>query len=76
MECFTIEEINLMCIYDTGTRSGLIAALTDMLGYLETDEAELRLLSESVISRLNTMTDAEYAQLALTLIPDYDETEG
>ena len=76
MEHFTIEEINLMCIYDTGTRSGLIAALTDMLGYLETDEAELRLLSESVISRLNTMTDAEYAQLALTLIPDYGETEG
>ena len=73
---FTIEEINLMCIYDTGTRSGLIAALTDMLGYLETDEAELRLLSESVISRLNTMTDAEYAQFAPNLIPDYDEMEG
>lgn len=76
MERFTIEEINLMCIYDTGTRSGLIAALTDMLGYLEADEAELRLLSESVISRLNAMTDAEYAQLAPNLIPDYDETEG
>ena len=76
MERFTIEEINLMCIYDTGTRSGLIAALTDMLGYLQADEAELRLLSESVISRLNTMTDAEYAQLMPSLIPDYDETEG
>lgn len=76
MEHFTIEEINLMCIYDTGTRSGLIAALTDMLGYLQADEAELRLLSESVISRLNTMTDAEYAQLMPSLIPDYDETEG
>ena len=76
MERFTIEEINLMCIYDTGTRSGLIAALTDMLGYLEADEAELRLLSESVIARLSAMTDAEYAQLTLNLIPDYGETEG
>lgn len=76
MERFTIEEINLMCIYDTGTRSGLIAALTDMLGYLQADEAELRLLSESVISRLNAMTDAEYAQLMPLLIPDYDEMEG
>ena len=76
MERFTIEEINLMCIYDTGTRSGLIAALTDMLGYLQADEAELRLLSESVIARLSAMTDAEYAQLMPSLIPDYDETGG
>lgn len=75
MERFTIEEINLMCIDDTGTRSGLIAALTDMLGYLEADEAELRPLAESVISRLNAMTDAEYAQLISVLVPDYDETE-
>lgn len=73
---FTIEEINLMCIYDTGTCSGLIAALTSMLGYLQKDEAELRALAESVISRLQSMTDAEYAQFMPTLIPDYDETEG
>ena len=73
---FTIEEINLMCIYDTGTRSGLIAALTDMLRYLQTDESELRNLTESVITWLNAMTDAEYAQLMPSLIPDYEESEG
>ena len=42
----------------------------------QADEAELRTLAESVISRLNAMTDAEYAQLMPSLIPDYDETEG
>ena len=73
---FTIEEINLLCIYATGTRSGLIAALNDMLGYLQADESELRNLAESVISRLNAMTDAQYAQLMPSLMPDYDETEG
>ena len=73
---FTIEEINLMCIYETGTRSGLVASLIDLLRYLQADEAELRTLAESVISRLNAMTDAEYAQLMPSLIPDYDETEG
>ena len=73
---FTPDEINLMCIYDTGTRSGLIAALTDMLRYLQTDEFELRNLAQSVIARLNSMTDAEYAQLMPSLIPDYDEMEG
>ena len=76
MERFTIEEINLMCIYDTGTRSGLIASLTDMIRYLQADETDLHSLAQSVISRLNSMTDAEYAQLMPSLIPDYDETEG
>lgn len=73
---FTIEEINLMCICDIGTRSGLITTLTDMLGYLQAGESELHFLAKTVISRLNAMTDAEYAQLMPSLIPDYDETEG
>ena len=73
---FTIEEINLICIYDTGQRVGLIDALTNMLGYLQEDEAELRTLAESVISRLQSMTDTEYSKLVPTLMPDYDETEG
>ena len=29
---FTNDELNLMCIYDTGSRAGLIEALTDMRG--------------------------------------------
>ncbi len=72
---FTIEEINLICIYDTGTRTGLIGALTDMIGYLQEDEAELRALAESVISQMRSMTDEEYAQLQQEFIPDYEETE-
>ena len=31
---FINDEINLMCIYNTGTREGLIAELTQMRGYL------------------------------------------
>ena len=37
MEHFTIEEINLMCIYDTGTRSGLIAV--DSVGEVIMEDA-------------------------------------
>ena len=29
MSNFTFDEINLMCIYNTGTRAGLMQALTD-----------------------------------------------
>ena len=70
---FTIEEINLMCIYDTGTRQGLMDALKAMLGDLLSEEAELRQLTENVLARLDGMTDDEYAQMQESLIPAYDE---
>ena len=37
---FTHDEINLMAIYNTGTRAGLIDELTAMRKYLEPDETE------------------------------------
>ena len=43
MMIFTNDEMNLMCIYQSDSRSGLIAALTEMRGYLDEDEAQLRL---------------------------------
>ena len=73
MTKFTIEEINLMCIYDTGTRQGLMDALKAMYSDLLPEEAELRQLTENVLARLNGMTDDEYAQMQESLIPAYDE---
>ena len=72
---FTHEEINLMSIYMSiynadGTREGLIAALTEMWGYLDAEEAELRELTDSALAKLRGITDAEYAALDLT--PDFD----
>lgn len=65
------EEINLMSIYNAdGTREGLIAALTEMRGYLDAEEAELRELTDSALAKLRDITDAEYAALDLT--PDFD----
>ena len=68
---FTIEEINLMCIYNTGTRTGLIKALENMTGYLTKEETELRGLAESVIARLRTMSDLDFHMLQDSLIPDF-----
>lgn len=69
---FTHEEINLMSIYNAdGTREGLIAALTEMWGYLDAEEAELRELTDSALSKLRAMSDAEFAELEL--YPDFDE---
>ena len=68
---FTIEEINLMCIYNTGTRTGLIEALENMTGHLTKEETELRGLAESVIARLRSMTDSDFHMLQDSLIPDF-----
>ena len=76
MNDFRFEEQNLLCIYNGsggGTRTGVIAALTEMRGYLEPDEDELRALTDSALTKLGRMSDAEFA--ALELFPDF-ETEA
>ena len=68
---FTFEETNLLCIYNTGSRTGLIEALTEMRGHLQADEAELLALTDSTLAKLRAMTDAEFDELEL--YPDFDE---
>ena len=71
MNNFTFEETNLLCIYNTGSRAGLIDALTEMRGELSPEEAELRELPDSALGKLQAMSDAEFAELEL--YPDFDE---
>ena len=70
---FTFEEVNLMCIYNTGTKEGLMDALSEMRGYLEPDEAELLALTDSTLEKLSSMGDMEFE--ALELYPDFDDKE-
>ena len=71
MEKFNIEEMNLMCIYNTGSRMGLIESLKDMRQYLESDERELLGLTDQVSEKLDIMTDTEFEQLEL--YPEFEE---
>lgn len=71
MGIFTFEETNLLCIYNTGSRAGLIEALTEMRGELSLEETGLWELTDSALSKLQAMTDKEFAQLEL--YPDFDE---
>lgn len=72
MNEFTFEEMNLMSIYNsTGTREGLIAALTEMRGYLDADETELLGMTNSALKKLERMDDAAFAQMEL--VPEFDE---
>ena len=73
MNQFTVDEMNLMCIYDTGTREGLIQELRTMRRYIESDQPELLAMTDSVLEKLSKISDTAYA--ALDLIPDFDEGE-
>lgn len=68
---FTNDEMNLMCIYDTGNRTGLINALSEMRKELSTDEIELRELTDSTLNKLSAMTEEDYEKLEL--YPDFDD---
>ena len=70
---FTNDEMNLMCIYDTGSRTGLINALSEMRKELDADEVTLRDLTDSVLNKLSAMPDEDYEKLEL--YPDFDDEE-
>ena len=63
--------MNLLCIYNPGSRQGAIEALTEMRGYLTPEETELLDLTDSTLAKLRAMTDADFD--ALELYPDFDE---
>lgn len=58
-------------MYDTGSRTGLINALSEMRKELDADEAALRELTDSVLNKLSAIPDEDYEKLEL--YPDFDE---
>ena len=71
---FTVEEVNLMCIFDTSNRDALITTLTAAVPDFE--ESELTEIAESVLKKLSNMSDADFAALELyPVYEDYDEEQ-
>ena len=66
---FTFEEQELMAIYNSGTRLGLIQALNEMRTYLDEDEQELRTLTDSAVCKLSRISDDAFEKL--DLIPEF-----
>lgn len=72
MSRFTVEESNLICIYNTGSRTDLLSELTEMQSHLTADETELLALTKTVMDKLSAMNDAEFESLSGELIPDFE----
>ena len=63
---FTVEETNLMCCFDTSSRSKLIAEMKNLpLNDLDNEMAELLY---KTVQKLEGMTDEEFD--ALYIVPD------
>lgn len=70
MTNLTHDEMNLLCIYQKNTRIGTMDAITVMQQYLEKDETELAEMSNSLLSKLEKMTDEEFDKLEK--FPDFN----
>ena len=72
MDKFTVEETNLICIYNTGSRIGLLAELSEMQNHLEQDETELLELTHSVMSKLDAISDEDFDNITSELVANFE----
>ena len=70
MIALTHDEMNLLCIYLKNTRVGTMDAIVVMRQYLEKDETELLNMSDSLLRKLENMTDEEFDELEK--FPDFN----
>lgn len=66
MKYFTVEEINLMCCFNTSSRKRLIDDMKSVT--LNNKDGEIAELMYKTVQKLETMSDAEFD--ALYLAPD------
>ena len=59
---FTVEETNLLSIYMTGSKEGLVVAMNAALPFME---GEMRDFAARTLEKVTRMTEAEFAGLAV-----------
>lgn len=59
----TKDDEMLILLYGDGTREGLQKALMEMLKTLQTDETELREMTEQLLEKLQHMSDRQFKKL-------------
>jgi len=58
---FTIEEENLICIFDVSSRNALITDIS--VAMQDFYELELREIAENILNKLKGITDDEFSEL-------------
>ncbi len=68
---FEPDERNLILLYNTGSREGLMKELNEMMPYMEKDQDTLRGIAHSVVEKLERMTDADFDVFCAKLEPTF-----
>ena len=68
MPVFSPDEINRIYIFNGGVREWVIADLKELLLSSGSEDAELRVLIEGTLEKLENMTDAEFCQMSKELL--------
>ena len=63
MDKFTVEEINLMCVFEGQDRKGMIAEIKNIIPHIQ--DNDMVELAEQVLGKLEAMSDEEFAEVAL-----------
>ncbi|MCM1126641.1 MAG: transposon-transfer assisting family protein [Lachnospiraceae bacterium] len=63
MDKFTVEETNLMCVFEGQDRTGMIADINDAIPHIQ--DSGMVELAKQVIGKLEAMSDEEFAEVAL-----------
>lgn len=63
MSNLTVEETNLLCVFDGKDRGAMIADIKRVQPLLK--DSEMEELTEQVLNKLQNMTDEQYAGLVL-----------
>jgi hypothetical protein len=74
MDRFSVEELNLMCIFDTSSRDALrndlVTALHDIY------EPDMIDVFSGVLEKLDTITDEEFSEIGFHIADDDELTDG
>lgn len=63
MDKFTVEEINLMCVFEGQDRMGMIADIKNVILHIQ--DSDMVELAGQVLKKLEAMSDEEFAEIAL-----------
>ncbi len=63
MDKFTVEEVNLMCVFEGQDRKGMIADIKNVIPHIQ--DSEMLELAGQVLGKLENMSDEEFAEIEL-----------
>ena len=63
MDKFTVEEINLMCVFEGQDRKSMIADIKNVIPYIQ--DSDMVELARQVLGKLENMSDEEFAEIEL-----------